>query len=80
MARWDAARGEIVHDHAPPPPGLLRRTGLSAAEFVAEREHRAAYLADLAARGVRAFSDVRRALVDYAAGSPAPGADNRPGG
>ena len=80
LARWDAARAAIVHDHTQPPAGLLRRTGLSAAEFVAERERRAAYLADLAARGVRAVADVRRALVDYAAGSPAPGADNRPGG
>jgi hypothetical protein len=79
LARWDAGRAAIVHDDAPPPAGLLRRTGLSAAEFVDERERRVAYLANLVARGVRSAADVRGALADYAAGGLAPGADNQHG-
>ncbi|HEX5503419.1 MAG TPA: type II secretion system protein E [Thermomicrobiales bacterium] len=65
LVRWDTARGDFVHAPDPPPPGLSRRAGLSAAMFVAERERRAAYLGDLAARGVRAVHAVRRALAAY---------------
>jgi hypothetical protein len=65
LARWDPARGAIVHHDGEPPPGLLRRTGLGAAEFAAERERRAAFLDDLAAREVRAVAEVRRELASY---------------
>lgn len=65
LVYWDAARGGFVHAPDPPPPGLLRRAGLPAGEFVAERERRAAFLADLASRGERAVHAVRRALAAY---------------
>ena len=65
LARWDPARGAIVHHDGTPPPGLLRRTGLVATEFVVERERRAAFLDDLATRGVRAVAEVRRELASY---------------
>ena len=69
LARWDAARGRVAHRDGPPPPALLRRAGLTAAAFAAERDRRAAFLAELSARGVRAVPEVRRALGAY---RPAP--------
>jgi energy-coupling factor transporter ATP-binding protein EcfA2 len=65
LAHWDPARDAIVHRDDPPPDGLLRRTGLTADAFARERARRAAFLADLAARGVRAVADARRALAGY---------------
>ena len=65
LARWEPARGAIVHRNGEPPPGLLRRTGLGPEEFAGERERRAAFLDDLAERGVRAVAEVRRELASY---------------
>ncbi len=73
LAWWDAGQGTIVHAAGPPPVGLLRRAGLSADAFIAERERRAAFLAGLAARGVRAVDDVRAALAAYQRGEAAVG-------
>jgi hypothetical protein len=66
LARWDAAREGVVHLAGDPPPGLCRRAGLTPDAFAAEQERRAAFLADLLSRGVRARADVRRAVAAYA--------------
>lgn len=71
LAYWDHARDAVAALVEVPPPGLTRRTGHSAAGFVAEQARRAAFLADLVARGVRHRRDVRRALAAYARGDQA---------
>ena len=55
----------VVPDSAPPPPGLTRRTGFPPGAFAEEQARRAAFLTDLVARGVRARTEVRRALAAY---------------
>lgn len=71
LAWWDTGRAAVVHDAGALPPGLLRLTGRTAAEFAAVCQRRAAFLAELVARGVLAVPDVRRALAAYA--TPVPG-------
>lgn len=66
LAWWDPALGAVAHGDAPPPAGLLRRTGLDAAAFGRECARRAAFLSDLQSRGVREAVDVRRAIAAYA--------------
>jgi hypothetical protein len=77
LARWDPARGGIVHRDGEPPPGLLRHTGLGPDEFANERERRAAFLGDLAARGVRPVAEVRQELAAYTGVAARPGDQGR---
>jgi hypothetical protein len=65
LAYWDVARDAVVPYTGTPPPGLTRRTGKTPETFAEEQARRAAFLADLAARGIRARADVRRALAAY---------------
>lgn len=64
LAWWDAERGSVAHA-IDLPPGLPRRAGLSAAAFADERDRRAAFLGDLAERGVYSAEAVRLALAAY---------------
>ena len=65
LAHWDHARDAVAHLPGPPPPALTLRTGHTAASFTEEQSRRAAFLADLAARGVRSRAEVRPALAAY---------------
>lgn len=80
LARWDPARGAIIHRDDAPPLGLLRRTELGPEEFANERERRAAFLGDLAARGVRTVAEVRRELAAYSRVAARPGDQGRRAG
>jgi energy-coupling factor transporter ATP-binding protein EcfA2 len=66
LAWWEAGQHVVAHAAGPPPPGIARRVGLAPEAVAAEIARRAAYLADLAARDVREYEAVQRAIAAYA--------------
>lgn len=65
LAWWDEAAGGVMGFAGPPPPGLLRRTGLAEGEFGAVWSRRTAFLAELAARERRDRAMVRQAIGNF---------------
>lgn len=66
LARWDAAADGVVGFEGAPPPGLLRRTGLTEGEFGAAWSRRTAFLLELAARERQDRAVVRQLIGNFA--------------
>ena len=64
---WSERAGRFDHYDSDPDTlaALLERTGLSAADLANEIGDRAAYLTELAERGIVKYDDVQQAIADY---------------
>lgn len=65
LAWWDDATGGVVGFAGAPPPGLLRRTGLTGEAFAAAWSRRANFLADLAGRERQDRAIVRQLIANF---------------